>query len=175
MPGSDIAVDEMIVRYEGRSHQVTTVPNKPTPTGVKIWGLAQKNFLLSWNYHTPGESNGPVDTLTPVELGGIKNGKKGNKTQAVVAKLIGQLPNKGRGYHLWCDNLFVSTRFLEYMRSQIGCGVTGPARTNAGFLQEILDFKASDKNDKVPWGTKKHLHTADNQASCMYTRSASLI
>jgi hypothetical protein len=39
-PGRDLAVDEIIVRFEGRSKETTTVPNKPIPTGYKVWGAA---------------------------------------------------------------------------------------------------------------------------------------
>jgi hypothetical protein len=35
-PGRDLAVDEIIVRFEGRSKEITTVLNKPIPTGYKV-------------------------------------------------------------------------------------------------------------------------------------------
>jgi hypothetical protein len=44
-----LAVDEIIVRFEGRSKETTTIPNKPTPTRYKVWGAAQRGFLLVWN------------------------------------------------------------------------------------------------------------------------------
>jgi hypothetical protein len=98
-----LAVDEIIVRFEGRSKETTTVPNKPTPTGYKVWGAAQRGFLLVWNWHIPGQRNGPLGVRTPRELGGtIKAGNGGNKTQAVVLHLIKRLPElpKGSGYHV---------------------------------------------------------------------------
>jgi Transposase IS4 len=45
-PGQELAVDEIIIRYEGRAKETTTVPNKPTPTGYKVWGVGQRGFLL---------------------------------------------------------------------------------------------------------------------------------
>jgi hypothetical protein len=61
-----------------------------------------------WNYYTPREQFGPVDTRIPMELGGTKTeGKNSNKTQAIVIKLALQLP--GKGYYLWVDNLFTTT------------------------------------------------------------------
>jgi hypothetical protein len=36
-PGRDLAVDEIIIRYEGRAKEITIIPNKPTPTGFKVW------------------------------------------------------------------------------------------------------------------------------------------
>jgi hypothetical protein len=151
-----------MVPFQGRSHLTTHIPGKPNPDGIKVWALAEDAFAYCWNWHIPGEGNGPLDTPTPIALGGTKSGNKGNKTQAVVAKLVGHLPINPGGYHIWVDNLFTSTRFLEYMRT-LNYGVTGTTRKNAGILQELLDFKASDKNDKVPWGTLKYLPTASNK------------
>ncbi len=36
-PGKDLAVDEIIVRYEGRVKETIIVPGKPTLTGFKVW------------------------------------------------------------------------------------------------------------------------------------------
>jgi hypothetical protein len=41
-PGRDLAIDEIMVRYKGRAKETTTVPNKPTPTGFKVWAVAQR-------------------------------------------------------------------------------------------------------------------------------------
>jgi hypothetical protein len=78
----------------------------------------------------PGQKNSPLGIKTPRELGGtIKAGKGGNKTQAVVLHLIKRLPKppKGSGYHVYLDNLFVSTRIVKYARSQ-GVGITSTCR-----------------------------------------------
>jgi hypothetical protein len=148
-------VDEIIVRFEGRAKETTTVPNKPTPTGFKVWGAAQRGFLLVWNWHIPGEKNGPLGIKTPRELGGtVRAGKGGNKTQAVVLHLIKRLPEPPQrsGYHVFLDNLFVSTRFVEYARS-LGIGITGTCRDKAGVNKELLRLKKEDKKDFIKWGT----------------------
>lgn len=109
---------------------------------MKVWAIAQSNYLITWNYHTPGENNGPVDTQTPRELGGsVKIGAGGNRTQAVVVKMMAQLPQATNLplYHLWLNNLFTSTKFLQYMRSTMNIGNSGTTRKNAGILQPILD------------------------------------
>jgi hypothetical protein len=160
-----LAVDEIIVRFEGRSKETTTVPNKPTPTGYKVWGAAQRGFLLVWNWHIPGQKNGPVGVRTPRELGGtIKAGNGGNKTQAVVLHLIKRLPKlpKGSGYHVYLDNLFVSTRFVQYARSQ-GVAITGTCRTTGGVIKELLDLQKSDKKDVIPWGETYSRYTPNGE------------
>jgi hypothetical protein len=132
-----------------------TVPNKPTLTGFKVWGAAQHGFLIVWNWHIPGEKNGPVGVRTPRELGGtIRAGNGGNKTQVVVLYLIKRLPEppQDSGYHVFLDNLFVFTRFVEYARSQ-GVGVTRTCRDKAAVNKELLKLKQEDKKDVISWGT----------------------
>ncbi len=34
-----LIVDKIIVRYEGRAKKTTTVLNKPSLTGFKVWGV----------------------------------------------------------------------------------------------------------------------------------------
>ena len=99
----------------------------------------------------PGDKNGPVGVRIPRELGGtIKAGNGGNKTQAVVLHLIRQLPKPPRGsrYHIFLNNLFISTKLVEYTRAQ-GIGITGICRDNRGVIQELLDLKKSDKKDVI--------------------------
>jgi hypothetical protein len=152
--GQELAIDEIIVRFEGRSNKTTTVPGKPTPTGYKVWGAAQRGFLIVWNWHIPGVKNGPVGVRTPRELGGtIKAGNGGNKTQAVVLHLLKRLPKppQGSGYYVFLDNLFVSTRFVQYARSQ-GVAITSTCRDTGGVIKELLELKKKDKKDIIPWG-----------------------
>jgi hypothetical protein len=75
-----LAVDEIIIRFEGRLKETITIPTKPIPTGYKVWGAAQRGFLIVWNWHIPGVKKGPVGIRIPRELGGTKKaGNSGNK------------------------------------------------------------------------------------------------
>ncbi len=70
--------------------------------------------------------------------------------QAVVLPLIKRLPKppQGSSYHVFLDNLFVSTRFVKYARSQ-GVGVTGTCRDKSGIMKELVDLKKEDKKDII--------------------------
>ncbi|KFA48712.1 hypothetical protein S40293_09767 [Stachybotrys chartarum IBT 40293] len=99
--GSVIGVDEAVQGFQGRSSQIVTIKTKPTPTGLKIWVLAVKGYILQWIWHKPGSQYGPV---------GIE-GRRGpkvkasdkppalNPTQAVVVALVNQIA--------WKDNALV--------------------------------------------------------------------
>ena len=88
-----MAINEIIVQYEGRVKETITVPGKPIPIGFKVWAVAQRGFLILWNWYVPGEKNGPVRVRTPKELGGtIRDGNRGNKIQVVILHLINRFP-----------------------------------------------------------------------------------
>jgi hypothetical protein len=82
------------------------------------------------------QKNSPLGIKTPRELKGtIKVGKRGNKTQVVVLHLLKRLfkPPKGLSYHVFLNNLFISTRIVKYARSQ-GIGITSTCKDNRGVI-----------------------------------------
>jgi hypothetical protein len=98
------------------------------------------------------KKNRPVGVRTLRELGRtIRARNRGNKIQAVVLHLIKRLPKplEGSGYHVYLDNLFISTRFVQYARSQ-GVAITRTCRTTSGVIKELLDLQKSDKKDVIP-------------------------
>lgn len=60
IPGTHLAVDECMVRFQGRCKDKTTIPTKPIPTGFRIWLLAQDGYFLRWLWHAPITCKGPV-------------------------------------------------------------------------------------------------------------------
>lgn len=58
-PGTDVAVDEAMTRFTGRSSDIVTIPCKPIATGYKIWVIAQLGYSLSWIFHQ--KQKGPVN------------------------------------------------------------------------------------------------------------------
>ncbi len=47
-PGRDIAVDEAMVKFQGRSSLKQYLPMKPVKRGIKVWVLASTNGYF-WN------------------------------------------------------------------------------------------------------------------------------
>jgi hypothetical protein len=39
-----------MIRFEGRSHGVTTILGKPVPTGSKSFALASIGYIFNWEY-----------------------------------------------------------------------------------------------------------------------------
>jgi hypothetical protein len=92
-----------------------------------------------------------------IELGGTKKDKNNrNKTQAVAFSLLEHLPRKE--YYCFIDNLFISERFLEFLRKQ-RYSATGICYTNSRVITELIDLKNSNKRNKLLWGILKALPT----------------
>ncbi len=161
----DFVVNKIIICFKGRVKETTTIPTKPIPIGFKFQAVAQRGFLILQNQYIPAKKNGPVGVKTPRELDRIiKAGNGENKTQAIVLYLIKQLPSllKGYSYHVFLDNLFVSTRFVKYACSQ-GVRVTSTCQDIGGINKDLLKLKKEDKKDIVPWGETHSIPTPNSQ------------
>ncbi|KAF4343862.1 hypothetical protein FBEOM_2182, partial [Fusarium beomiforme] len=150
-PGTNLAVDECMTRFTGRSYETTKVPNKPTPLGFKSWVAAQKGFFLQWIWHQPKKRYGPVALVKkkdPIQLSRQLRSQRRrglytplNPTQSVVIALVNKLP-KAR-YHVFIDNLFSSANLFTHLR-RLGHGATGTARRNCGIYKPFVQLKVDD-------------------------------
>ena len=166
--GTDLAVDECMVGFTGRSQQTTTVPNKPTPTGFKIWVIAQRGYCLGWLWHTPGCRYGPVGLINAGRKRKRGSGERGlNNTQAAVAHLLTTLPRGN--YHVFLDNLFTSADLLRHLRIR-GHGATGTCRLNCGINEVLVAAKKADGGkDQHSWGWIEAIATSDHKVCAFLT------
>ncbi|KAK7589630.1 hypothetical protein V3481_008609 [Fusarium oxysporum f. sp. vasinfectum] len=153
LPGTNITIDECMVPFKGRSKETTVVKNKPTPTGFKIWVVAQHGFFMRWLWHVKASPYKAVIVKLPPPH--EPKGKKGklkttvalSNTQSVVIHLCNMLPKMT--YHVFTDNLFSSPNLFRALR-EAGCGATGTARPNCGVSKELKDAKEGEKAGKGP-------------------------
>ena len=63
VPGQDLAVDEAMVKYKGRSSIKQYMPKKPTKRGFKIWMIAESDtgYVLKFSVYEGRSSNGTVE------------------------------------------------------------------------------------------------------------------
>ena len=43
-----------MIRFEGRSHGITTIPGKPVPTGFKYFALTNNGYIINFECTAPG-------------------------------------------------------------------------------------------------------------------------
>ncbi|KAH9226067.1 hypothetical protein K456DRAFT_1755042 [Colletotrichum gloeosporioides 23] len=106
-PGSDLTVDEAMVRFTGRSMETTIVPTKPIPTNFKICILAQARYCLRWLWHVQVPQSAPA----PTDDAGKQAAP--TPTQRVFTTLLFLLP--AAIYHVFL-NLFASVKLFRALR-----------------------------------------------------------
>ena len=112
VPGRDFALDETMIRFQGRSAWITVIKDKPTPVGYKLYTVASDGYLLGFRvYCGRGGYDRPQSVLhhTVVEL--VK-------------------PWGGVNRRLYFDNLYTSPALCDHLlREKIrSCGTCRPNR-----------------------------------------------
>lgn len=120
-PGQNIAVDEAMAAYKGRSFMKQYMPGKPTQWGFKIWCLADSSngYMCNMDIYT-GKRAHP----SPKGLG-----------YDVVTGLVAD--HRYKYHHLYFDNFFTSVPLLDDLRADkvYSCGTV---RANRKGLPAII-------------------------------------
>ena len=58
IPSTNITVDEIMIKFEGRTLQKVTIPGKPIPTGLKLFALGDSGYIYNWECTKPGLNEG---------------------------------------------------------------------------------------------------------------------
>ncbi|KEY74881.1 hypothetical protein S7711_09671 [Stachybotrys chartarum IBT 7711] len=144
-PGTDIAIDECMVSFEGRAYEKTTVPSKPTPTGFKAWVALPAGIAKSRGGSQQQGSSQQGSQRGKKRKAGADTKVALNPTQAVVISLLSRLP--AAMYHVFLDNLFSSPHLFRALR-QRGIAATGTARVNCGIYEPFVVAKREDRAGK---------------------------
>jgi Transposase IS4 len=148
-------VDEIILKFEGRSSQKITISCKPIPTGFKLFALGDSGYIYNWECTRPGVAEGFLQEKKRVSIS-IPNSSISanlNLTQSVVIRLVNSLSKftkDGLSFHLYLDNLFVCWKSVQALKER-GIAVTGTVRKGAsGYPPRLLQLKKM--NRALEWG-----------------------
>ena len=110
-PGQDFAVDETMIRFQGRSLWITVIKSKPVPVGYKLYTVASDGYMLDFR---------------------IFRGKGGyDSPQSVLHHVVVDLvqPWGGVSRRLYFDNLYTSPALCDRLL-QMGIRSCGTCRPN---------------------------------------------
>lgn len=144
LPGSDISVDEMMIRFFGRSKHTQKMLNKPIKKGFKMWASCDRGYLYTFLFHSRFWKTGELEKhpLLP-------------ETQSVVYQLALALPTlpNGHTYTIYLDNLFTSTPLFRELKV-VGIGACGTTRaTSSPDFPAVLHILKESYGTRLPWGT----------------------
>ena len=97
LPSSNVSIDEMIIRFSGRSSDTFRIKGKPTPEGYKILALCDRGY--TWSFL-------PLSCIS--KSGEVERIKGLSETICCMVHLTNQLPMKARAYNMYMDNYFAS-------------------------------------------------------------------
>jgi len=139
VPASDETVDEVMIRFHGRSKHSRRMPKEPVIQGFKIFAICQRGYAYNRLFHSRIRGTPELDFTTQFAA-----------TRSVVyIPACSLAPSHNQGYHfnVYMENHFTTIPLLSALRYS-GIARTGAARANA------FPSSAKRPSDSVPWNTR---------------------
>ncbi len=144
IPGKNVSIDEMMIKFYGRSKHTLKMVNKPIKQGFKMWALCDRGYLFYFMFHSRF-----------FKIGELKKHVLLTDTQSIVYQLAVELPPlpDGQTYTIYLDNLFTSTQLFRELKV-VGIGACGTTRANSSpDFPNMLHLLKEKYGHVLPWGT----------------------
>ena len=136
-PGSRVAVDEVMIKCEGRTKDNTMQPNKPIKKGYKLFALAERGYCYGYSYYSANQKSG-----SKTGVHGLRKLKELSITGTIVVDLLTRLLPEYRtaGYNIFLDNYFTTLPLALYLKN-LGIAVTGTAKGDPDWPILLMEMK----------------------------------
>jgi hypothetical protein len=136
IPATECAVDEMMIRFHGRSKHTVRMPKKPIKEGFKVFAICQGGYTYNLRFTSPKTGIAELQHYPGLAT-----------TQSVVLDLAKSVPYDLYDFTIYMDNLFTTVPLLEMLReNNIGGAGTTWVHHFPKQLQ-VLDEKTTRWND----------------------------
>ena len=134
VPPQNVAIDEMMVGFSGRSGHTLRAKHKPIKEGFKLWALCFAGYTYDFLWYSRTKSKVSILTyctlliacLETAELR-LKNGL--SATGSMVYQLAKALPYDRYTFSIYMDNYFSSPELYTKLL-KLGIGAAGTCRQN---------------------------------------------
>lgn len=142
IPRTEVAIDEIMVRFYGRSSDTCKMPNKPIKQGYKIFALADNGYV--WHFQLSSRRHGIAELVKDTEL---------TSTGSMVLQMARLLPKINESYFvLYLDNYFTSIPLFSMLRAE-NIGAVGTTRPSGTEFPALLIALRQNFSAKLNWGT----------------------
>jgi len=150
LPGTKFAIDEMVVRFSGRSRHTLKIRNKPIKEGYKIIALCDHGYTYDflWYSSTQGIAELTVSAAsssTPLPIASSLT-----PTSKGVLHLAQSLPS-GFRWNLLLDNYLTNIPLFEQLLG-LGIGAAGTTRVDSAGFPKSLKIETQEAKKVLPWG-----------------------
>lgn len=142
VPGTKVSVDEMMIKFFGRSKHTIKIKHKPIKQGYKVWALSYKGYTYSFLYYSGVKGIGTAEIQ---QIPGL------TPTVSAVYHLATTLPRTGRRFEIFMDNLFTNVPLFVALR-KLGIGAAGTTRINASGFPDDLKIEKDKAKSILEWG-----------------------
>ena len=166
-PSSNVSIDEMMIRFTGRSHHLHIIKNKPIPRGYQVLALCDHGYLFASFFHSAKYGfQGAFPTYSKslqllISLGLPKRTRIGTRKEKPVhleqiatafSHLAKKLPwNTGLQFIIYCDNLFSNIPLFWHLWKSHRIAACGTTRvTSAKYPKKHA--KLDKTKSKLPFG-----------------------
>jgi hypothetical protein len=111
---TDVAIDEMMVKFKGRSKDTVRMRDKPIKEGYKVFALSEHGY--TWAFLFCSRGLGPVGLRPWANVRDLGF----SKTDQAVIQLAASLPSRTFSFNIFFDNLFSNVPLFHALR----CGVS---------------------------------------------------
>jgi hypothetical protein len=142
IPGTEVAIDEIMVRCLGRSADTCKMPNKPIKQGYKIFALADNRYI--WWFQLSSRRYGIAELDKHKDL---------TATSSMVLQMARRLPKIDQSYFvLYLDNYFTSIPLFSMLRAK-NIGAVGTTRPSGIDFPALLIALRQKFSTKLDWNT----------------------
>jgi len=152
MPSSNCSIDEMMVRFTGRSKHTLKMPNKPIDEGYKVFAICDHGYTYGFEFcsRVDGASgligHSPIPPPIPPPIGYSRNL---TPTSTTCLRLALLLPYRKWHYSIYFDSFFSNTALFATLQ-ELGIGACGTARKDQ-IPVELQQYDSA--NSKIAeWG-----------------------
>lgn len=142
IPGTEVAIDEIMVRFFGRSSDTCKMPNKPIKQGYKIFALADDGYI--WHFQLSSRQYGITELEKVDELTLIGS---------MVLQMARLLPKFLNSYYvIYIDNYFTSIPLFSMLHRE-NIGIARTTRASGIDFPTLLTVLHKNWSTKLDWGT----------------------
>ena len=156
-PATQVSIDEIIVRFIGRSKDTVMMRGKPCSIGYNVLALCEGGYCYGFIFSSPksgyfGVSANPVNGVlslsgSPSDSSILSMVKELSKTSKAVLHLMLQL-SRNLFFTLYCDNLFSNVDLFHILR-YYGASACGTARSTSKNWPRIFKNKIKRKTTRL--------------------------
>lgn len=154
LPNQQLAVDESMIKFKGRSSLKQYMPKKPVKRGYKMWVLADRSgYCLKFDLYT---------------------GKTDTQEKSLGSRVINQLTShlRGKGHILYFDNFFNSVPLMEELKRN-DIHAVGTVNMSRRYLPTFKSDKSMKRGEfqwftsntglaAIKWKDRRSVHLLSN-------------